>query len=58
MIVKIENVGLRDVSVGKRFAIQTISMFFILRKKESMGKLTNKSQRPGNIFVNFLEEEW
>lgn len=34
MIVKIENVGLRDVSVGKRFATQNNSMIFILRKSQ------------------------
>lgn len=53
MIVKIENVDLRDDSVGKRFATQTNGMIFMLRKKESMGELTNKSQRPVNILSFF-----
>lgn len=35
MIVKIENVGLKDVSVGKRFAIQTNSMFFLYSERKS-----------------------
>lgn len=38
-------------------ATKTNGMIFILTKKESMEELTNKSQRPGNIFVIFLEEE-
>lgn len=37
MIVKIENVGLRDVSVGKRFAIQTNSMFLYSERKSQWG---------------------
>lgn len=53
MVVKIEKVSLRDDSLGKRFATQTNDMIFMLRKKESMGELTNKSQRPGNILSFF-----
>lgn len=39
MIVKIENVGLKDVSVGKRFAIQTNSMFFYTQKERVNGEI-------------------